>query len=110
MTNKKSILGTTEAWESGELGESEEHVRVADESLSQSIDDSLGLQAISIRLPKSTIEAYKNLASIYNVGYQPLMRDAIVRWAESEMKILLAGAVESQRVAHEHETKHKKAA
>jgi hypothetical protein len=53
--------------------------------------------AISIRLPKATIEAYKNLASIHGVGYQPLMRDAIVRWADSELKQLLAGAVESQR-------------
>jgi hypothetical protein len=31
------------------------------------------------------------------VGYQPLMRDAICRWADSELKMLLAGAVESQR-------------
>lgn len=109
MTSKKTILGTTEAWESGELGESAEHVKVADQALADSIDASLGLQAISIRLPKSTIEAYKNLASIYNVGYQPLMRDAIVWWAESEMKILLAGAVEAQRI-QESEAEQKKAA
>ena len=98
MSKKSSITGTIEAWESGALGKSEAHVRKATTEVSQQIDDALGLQAISIRLPKATIELYKNLAKVHGVGYQPLMRDAIVRWPEGELKKLLAGAIETQRV------------
>lgn len=99
MTKKTGIKGTAEAWETGALGRSDAHARVTSRETVNAIDEALGLQAISIRLPKTTIDAYKNLAEIHGVGYQPLMRDAICRWAEAEMKMLLAGAVESQRVA-----------
>lgn len=99
MTKKTSIKGTAEAWETGALGRSDAHARKASQDVANQIDEALGLQAISIRLPKTTIEAYKNLAEIHGVGYQPLMRDAICRWAEAEMKSLLAGAVESQRLS-----------
>jgi hypothetical protein len=97
MSKKSSIAGTAEAWESGALGKSDAHVRVASADIERQVDEALGLQAISIRLPKATIEVYKNLAKMHGVGYQPLMRDAICRWADSELKMLLAGAVESQR-------------
>ena len=53
--------------------------------------------SISIRLPKAVIETYKMLAGMYGLGYQPLMRDALCRFAEGEMKQLLLGAVETQR-------------
>ena len=121
MSKKSNIPGTVEAWESGELGKSDAHVRKTSLETEQQIDEALGLQAISIRLPKATIEVYKNLAKMHGVGYQPLMRDAICRWADSELKMLLAGAVESQRtrakkkpakeaVEVAHETPLKKAA
>ncbi len=97
MTKSTKIPSTAEAWENGELGLSEQNAKPASDELTQQIEDALGLQAISIRLPKATIQTYKYLAELHGVGYQPLMRDAIVRWAESELKQLLAGAVESQR-------------
>ncbi len=97
MSKKSSIPGTAEAWESGTLGKSDAHVRKTPQEMAAQIDEALGLQAISIRLPKATIEVYKNLAKMHGVGYQPLMRDAICRWADTELKMLLAGAVESQR-------------
>ena len=96
--NKKAIPGTIEAWEDGMLGNSEAHVRQSPTEIRQQIDDAIGMQAISLRLPKATIETYKNLAKMHGVGYQPLMRDAICRWAESELKQLLIGAIESQRI------------
>ena len=99
MTKKTSIKGTAEAWETGVLGRADAHARKTSIETANAIDEALGLQAISIRLPKATIDAYKNIAEIHGVGYQPLMRDAICRWVESEMKMLLAGAVESQRNA-----------
>ena len=97
MSKKANIPGTAQAWEDGTLGKSDAHVRKTPQEMEQQIDEALGLQAISIRLPKATIEVYKNLAKMHGVGYQPLMRDAICRWADSELKMLLAGAVESQR-------------
>jgi hypothetical protein len=97
MAIKASIAGTTEAWESGTLGRSEEHARRASDETKAKIDEALGLQAISIRLPKAVIETYKMLAGMHGVGYQPLMRDALCRFAECEMKQLLLGAVEVQR-------------
>jgi predicted DNA binding CopG/RHH family protein len=100
MTSKKVIInGSAEAWENGELGQSDANVRKTSADIERQIDESLGLQAISIRLPKATIEAYKNIAEIHGVGYQPLMRDAICRWADSEMKALLTGVVQAQREA-----------
>ena len=97
MTKPKRIQGTVEAWENGELGNSEAHVRKASRELEQSIDEALGLQAISIRLPKSTIDTYKALAKLHGVGYQPLMRDAVCRWAESELKLMLIASAENKR-------------
>ena len=99
MTTKANIAGTAEAWESGALGQSDEHVRKASAETAKKIDEALGLQAISIRLPKAVIDTYKMLAGMHGVGYQPLMRDALCRFAEGEMKQLLLGAVEAQRQA-----------
>ena len=97
MSKKASIPGTAEAWESGELGRSDAHTRKTAKEIEAQVDEALGLQAISIRLPKSTIQTYKQLAEMHGVGYQPLMRDAICRWADSELKSLLTGAIQSQR-------------
>lgn len=110
MSKKSSIIGTAEAWETGALGRSDAHARRTSAEVAKQIDDALGLQAISIRLPKATIETYKNLAQMHGVGYQPLMRDAICRWAETELKMLLVGAVESQRVAKKAPAKANKEA
>lgn len=97
MVKKVHIPGTIEAWESRALGASEAHVRRAPPEVQEAIEDALGLKAISIRLPKSTIDAYKALAKMHGVGYQPLMRDAICRWAEGELKQMVIGAAEVQR-------------
>jgi len=97
MTRKASIVGTIDAWEERALGASASHVKRAPPAIQDAIDEKLGLQAISIRLPKSTIDAYKALAKMHGVGYQPLMRDAICRWAEGESKQMVIGAAEVQR-------------
>ena len=85
MATKANIAGTTEAWESGALGQSAEHVKKVPADTANKIDEALGLQAISIRLPKAVIETYKMLAGMHGVGYQPLMRDALWRLAQGEM-------------------------
>jgi hypothetical protein len=84
--NKTRKPGTAQAWESGELGENEASARAASAETTQAINDALGLQMISIRLPKSVIEDFKLIAQIEGVGYQPLMRTALIRFAECEAK------------------------
>lgn len=97
MSEKGKILGTDEAWESGELGANEKHARRADPKVNEQIDEALGLQMISIRLEKKLIESFKLLGTFHGLGYQPLMRDALKRFADAEMKAIVCGIVESQR-------------
>ena len=78
--------GTTEAWDSGVLGENADSAKLASADTAQAINEALGLQMISIRLPKSVIDDFKVIAQIEGIGYQPLMRTALVRFAESEAK------------------------
>jgi uncharacterized protein (DUF4415 family) len=80
------IKGTPEGWEDGRLGRDEAHAQPAPKELAQQIDEGLGLQMISIRLQKELIEDYKKIAEFHGVGYQPLMRDALKRFADVEFK------------------------
>lgn len=48
------------------------------------IDDALGLQMISIRLQRSLLANLKAIAQYHGVGYQPLIRDLLNRFAKSE--------------------------
>lgn len=94
-TKATKIESTDEAWDSGVLGADEAHLRAAPADLEASIDASLGLQSISIRLPKQLIEAYKLIANHHGVGYQPLMRDILQRFVPEGLK----------EVVHHHESK-----
>lgn len=73
-------------WESGQLGMSEEHVRVATPEEVAQVDEALGLQLISIRLQKGLLEALKVIAKHHGIGYQPMIRDLLNRFAISESK------------------------
>jgi uncharacterized protein (DUF4415 family) len=84
--NATKIQSTSEDWENGRLGRDEAHAQSAPHELTRQVDESLGLQMISIRLQKELIEDYKRIAEFYGVGYQPLMRDALKRFAEAEFK------------------------
>ncbi|GJJ03555.1 hypothetical protein RugamoR64_40930 [Duganella rhizosphaerae] len=82
----KKIESTAEAWEEGALGRDASHARAAPINIEQQVDDGIGLQLISIRLPKELIEDYKKIAEFHAIGYQPLMRDALKHFAEAEYK------------------------
>ncbi len=96
MSPKHSIPSTDEAWDTGQLGNDEASVEVApdDEAL---INEALGLQPISIRLEKSLIEDFKMIAELHGLGYQPLMRQALRRFADCEKKRLLRDALENAK-------------
>lgn len=73
-------------WESGALGLSEEHALASTGDHEQSVDDALGLQLISIRLPKGLIADLKFIATREGLGYQPLVRRVLQRFAAWEFK------------------------
>lgn len=97
MSATDKILGTEEAWDTEALGNDDAYVRVASAEVTEQIDEALCLQSISIRLEKRLIESFKIIAEYHGVGYQPLMRDALNRFAQAEMKSIVSGFVESQR-------------
>lgn len=72
-------MSSDNAWDSRDLGASEEHVRKANKDREMALDDALGLQAISIRLQKSLIENLKRLANEDGIGYQPYIRQLLMR-------------------------------
>ncbi|MDR7342284.1 putative DNA binding CopG/RHH family protein [Pantoea alhagi] len=90
-TESKSITTTDEAWETGELGRSEAHVKVSDitAEFEFDINEALELQPISIRLNKSLIEDLKMIAELNGLGYQPLIRQILNRFVDCEKKKLL---------------------
>jgi hypothetical protein len=82
----KKIANTAESWENGSLGQTEKFVTVADKSAEDALDEALGLQSISIRLPRQLIAEYKFIAEVHGVGYQPLMRDVLSRFVPHALK------------------------
>ncbi|HEY8098483.1 MAG TPA: hypothetical protein VIE65_20660 [Methylobacter sp.] len=97
MSVVEKIPGTDEAWESGKLGNDPKYAKAVSLEITEQIDEALCLQSISIRLEKKLIDSFKVLADFHGVGYQPLMRDALNRFANAEMKAIVSGFVESQR-------------
>jgi hypothetical protein len=83
------IKGTIEAWDERQLGADEAHAQVAGPEHNTALDEALGLQAISIRLPKQLIDAYKLIASHHGIGYQPLMRDILQRFVPEGLREVL---------------------
>lgn len=94
----KKIEGNAEAWESGLLGESAEHSVPVDPLLAVAMDEALGSRAISIRLPVALINSFKLMAGLEGLGYQTLMRKALERFAEGNMKLIVQEAAASTLV------------
>jgi len=75
------------AWETGELGASSDSVAVSSDSVA--LDEALGMQLISIRLQKKLINDLKRIAGHHGIGYQPMIRDLLNRFVNSELKLIL---------------------
>lgn len=104
--NKKvKIENSAEAWESGQLGSDIKHAKAVDKKMVAQIDEALGLQMISIRLEQDLIESYKLLGAKYDMGYQPLMREALKRFVDGEFKMIASEALEKQRVEKQKNSK-----
>lgn len=77
-----------DAWESREMGGDEAYVRVASEDLEARVQASLKMQLISIRLPTDLIDSLKLISRYRGIGYQPLIRDLLVRFTNSELRMM----------------------
>ncbi|HVY53917.1 MAG TPA: hypothetical protein VHA13_05300 [Gammaproteobacteria bacterium] len=71
------------SWDNRNLGASEKHVRRASPEREKSLDNNLGQQSIAIRLPKSLLTELKNLAFRDGLGYQPYVRQILMRHVQS---------------------------
>ena len=89
MSKTQKIDSTPETWESGVLGSDERFAKLATDVKEDLVDEALGLQMISIRLQKSLIEDLKTIAKMHGLGYQPLIRQILKRFADCEKKQLL---------------------
>lgn len=101
MSKQPKIPASDEAWDNGELGRDEEFVKRVPEKAEEEaqIDKSLDLQLISIRLQKSLIEDFKYIAELHGIGYQPLMRQVLKRFADCEKKDLLRERARERKLA-----------
>jgi predicted DNA binding CopG/RHH family protein len=83
-------IDADERWDTGELGRDEPFVKAVETAPERqsAIDESLGLQMISIRLPKAMIEDFKFLAEVNGLKYQTLMRQVLARFVDAEKKHL----------------------
>ncbi len=104
------IAGTDAAWEERKLGADAAHAKVASVEHQAALDDALGMQSISIRLPKSMIDAYKLIGAHHGVGYQPLMRDILQRFIPEGLKeVMEHHAEKAGQAAHRIEELRKAA-
>ena len=99
MAEFKRIPGSDAAWDSGELGNDPKFAQVFKGDVQPGLDEAMAMQPISIRLPKSLIDSFKLLGQVHGLGYQPLMRRALTRFAEGEMKRVVNDFVAEQRRA-----------
>lgn len=86
MTEERRIPASDGAWDSGELGRNEEFAKISDNVDDSAIDVAMELIPVSIRLQKSLIEDFKMIAKHNGVGYQPLMRQVLTRFAVAETR------------------------
>ena len=82
-----------------DVGIEEQYIAVAPEAITASIDDSLGLQPISIRLQKDLLDNLKELAKLNGLGYQPLIRQVLTRWVDCELKDMLRAKASEVKAA-----------
>lgn len=79
-------------WETGEYGASEQHAIAMPAEFDKEVDDAVGLQMISIRLPKQLLDDMKLIAKKEGVGYQPLIRRVLLRFAAAEFRAMAQDA------------------
>lgn len=88
MNTKAKAVENDDAWEDRRVGADEAFAEVAPD-MSAALDAALDLHPISIRLQKTLVDNLKALAHLHGLGYQPLIRQILTRWVDSELKQML---------------------
>jgi predicted DNA binding CopG/RHH family protein len=68
------------AWDNRQLGADENFVRVSTQGTEARLDEGLGLQMISMRLPLDAVEKFKTIAREQGLGYQPFIRQILMKY------------------------------
>ncbi|EIL96728.1 hypothetical protein RHOFW104T7_01290 [Rhodanobacter thiooxydans] len=99
MNVTHKIKGTAENWESGELGLDTKHAQRVSEEEAAAVEKATGLnmQLISIRMPADLLRVLKEIAKYRGIGYQPMIRDLLDRWAVGEIKTILNERLEDAK-------------
>jgi len=100
MTKRKSRRLDHDSWEAGELGLDEAFVKVTDATEAAETDGALELKMISIRLQNHLINKLKLIAKFHGTGYQPLMRDALQRFACDELLRIAEELDKNKKLKH----------
>ena len=79
----------TAQWESGDLGQDEAYVRRASIDVENAVEQALAMKLVTIRLPIPMIDALKAIAMHHGIGYQPMVRDLLGRFVDSEIRVIL---------------------
>ncbi len=97
MKKADKIAGMDDAWDKdGMLGNDAAYAALADPETQKAIEDALSMQMISIRLPRSVIDTFKALAVLEGIKYQPMMREALIRFANGKARRILMDAAAQQ--------------
>jgi hypothetical protein len=97
MNAKAKIPPIEDLWEDRTVGAEEQFVEVAP-NINAAVDAALDLHPISIRLQKNLIYNLKALSHLHGLGYQPLIRQILTRWVDSEVKVIIAKRVNEEVV------------
>jgi predicted DNA binding CopG/RHH family protein len=85
-------------WDSGQLGRDPKYAKSAKHGVSEAIDEHLGLQMISMRIQKDLVGDLKRIARYRGLGYQPIIRDVLQRFARSEI-ITIMDEIQERKMA-----------
>ncbi|UKE66269.1 hypothetical protein [Xanthomonas graminis] len=75
----------------------------APEGEAEAVRKAIGLQMVSMRLQPELVLALKNIASHHGIGYQPMIRDLLNRFAASEIRQILQQQVERAVIRQQEE-------
>lgn len=96
------LLADADQWgPEGDMGNQASHAAPATAEDANAVSNALGLQMISIRLQRGLLQDLRLIADHHGIGYQPMIRDLLNRFARSEIRNILCDrlqAIERQEV------------
>lgn len=93
---KETVPAADDAWDLGDLGNDEKHAKVAKDVDNEAIDLALDLVPVSIRLQRTLIDDFRMIAKRHGIGYQPLMRQVLTRFAAAETRQIANDLIREQ--------------